>query len=616
MAKLSLGRIGLIITLELVFNIALPAQQAGKPERSVSTGKTPPMLATQDKADFQYVLKLPRRATTGTFDLSDPAQYRFLMKQWEMAGITKDRHPQLFKTAEDLRQRQAAEREKLHSSKPLNAEHDLVPVSTDDTPIVPLNIISNLALVNGNVFGATAFTSMPGDLQDPNTEAITTLALYDQNDNPLTQISTAEQYAAGYDMRNTVVGNVPTTTTLLYAVGTYFYVDNQGHSQTGPLVAYATPYPVTSVKGDTGSLIMLSQQPTDVKGNGVIKVCIVRTDPDCDYLFQSQGGKFIVQFPIQATFTIPEPMQPLQNQQQLNQIFITLTQPSAAQGGTCTMPSSFNFWSPTPPNYINVSGSTMNWLFNPGPFSNPLSNPSSPCFPSNSTVIYSLQLTVMGTNTNGGTDYFFGSILTTSNTLPPPPGTAYLPPMVVAYGCVAEGTQVTMADDTRRNIETVGADERVLSGIADSPENVTSFTHGVELKPMVRLITENGHTLLLTETHPVMTSQGVKMAKLLTEGDVVQTAEGPSRLRTVGREAFSGTVWNLTVDPVNGDAAKTATTFYANGILVGDGHMQHDLELAERQKSVNVLKVLPAEWQQDYQNALEDGRITPSGERN
>src|SRR5271155_4559723 len=106
------------------------------------------------------------------------------------------------------------------------------------------------------------------------------------------------------------------------------------------------------------------------------------------------------------------------------------------------------------------------------------------------------------------------------------------------------------------------------------------------------------------------------MAKLLTEGDVVQTAEGPSRLRTVGREAFSGTVWNLTVDPVNGDAAKTATTFYANGILVGDGHMQHDLELAERQKSVNVLKVLPAEWQQDYQNALEDGRITPSGERN
>jgi len=616
MTRLSMGRIGLIITLELVFNIALPAQQTGKPEKSQSTGKTLPALTTQDKADFQYVLKLPRRATTGTFDLSDPAQYRFLMKQWERAGITKGRHPQLFKTAENLRQRQAAEREKLHSSKPLNAEHDLVPMSTGDTPIVPLNIISNLALVSGNIFGAAAFTSMPGDLQDPNTEAVTTLALYDQNENQLTQINTAEQYAAGYDMRNTVVGTVPATTTLLYAVGTYFYVDNQGKSQTGPLVAQTTPYPVTSEKADTGSLIMLSQQPTDVKGNGVIKVCIVRTDPDCDYLFQSQGGNFIVQFPIQATFTIPEPMQPLPNQQQLNQISITLAQPAPAQGGTCTMQAGFNFWSPTSPNYINVSGSSMNWLFNPGPFSNPLSTPSSPCFPSNSTVIYNLQITVMGTNANGGTDYFFGSIQTTSNTLPPPPGTAYLPPMVVAYGCLAEGTQVTMADGTPRNIENVGAEERVLSSIAGSAENVTSFTHGIELKPMVRLITENGHTLLLTETHPVMTSQGVKMANLLAEGDVVQTAEGPSRLRTVGREAFSGTVWNLTVDPVNSDAAKTATTFYANGILVGDGHMQRDLELAERQRPVNVLKVLPAEWRQDYRNALEDGRITPSGKRN
>jgi hypothetical protein len=44
--------------------------------------------------------------------------------------------------------------------------------------------------------------------------------------------------------------------------------------------------------------------------------------------------------------------------------------------------------------------------------------------------------------------------------------------------------------------------------------------------------------------------------------------------------------------------------------------MQRDLELAERQRPVNVLKVLPAEWRQDYRNALEDGRITPSGKRN
>ncbi len=597
-------------------SVFLKAQTSNKDEvQKARTEATPALaqLSADDKADMAYVRKLPRRTTSGVLDLSDPPQYRYLMKQWALAGITQERHPQLFKSVEALRAKHTQERTKMNAAKPLNAERDLSPVSTVEYPIVPVNIITSLAQVSPGVFAATAFTSVPGDLQLPATEAVTTMALYDQNDNLLSPVTTANQYAAGYDMANTTVGTVPQGTTILYASGTYYYIDNQGVPHSGSLNALITPYPAGAVVNNpmTGSLIMNSQQPKDVENNGVIKVCIIRADADCDYKYQAVNGQQIVQFPIQATFTVPEALQPLPNQQANGMIQITVSQPNAAQGGTCTLPANFNFWNPTPPNTISIQGSVISWLFNPGPFSNPVNAPTVPCFPSNSTVVYSLQITVLATNPQtGGTDYFMGSVLTRGNPPPPPPGTAYLPPMVVAYGCLAEGTRVTMADGSWKNIEKVGVADRVLPAVAGGPQNVRSFTRGVELKPMIRLVTANGRDLLLTETHPVMTDAGIKMAKQLKAGDMVQTDAGTSALQAVTREMFNGTVWNLNVDAGEKNAAKDATTFFANGILVGDGNIQHELELAEREQPRNVLQVLPQEWHEDYLNALADGTIT------
>lgn len=591
----------------------VPAGKHRKDEQPAGdkAGPMKGIMTAQDKADMIYVRKLPHRGTRAVFDLSDPPQYRYLLRQWELAGITRERHPQLFKSIDALRQKHIEQRG--NAPRPLNVQHDLVPVSTNENPIVPINLISSFGQTYAGIYAATAFSSIPGTLQDPSTVAVNTLGFYDQNDNLIGQVSSTEQYAAGFDLNNTVTATIPPGVTTLYAAGTYHYVDSHGNSQSGPLNATLTLSALgNNLAADVGTYTMVNQQPTDVKGDGIIKVCIIRQDADCDYVYQTVNGQFVVQFPIQATFTIPEPLQSLTNQQNGGSIEITVTQPNANQGGGCTLPSNFNFYDPTK---VTISGNTMTWLFNPGPFSNPTGQ-TTPCFPSNSTVTYKLQIQVLATHPGtGGTDYFWGSIISRDNPPPPPPGGTYILPMVVAYGCVAEGTLVTMADGTRRKIESVGVNDRIISQTGGHPLTVGSFTRGVEPKPMYRLTTANGHSVLLTETHPVMTTGGMKMVRSVKTGDEVLTEDGPSAVQNIVQESFQGSVWNLNVGATDArvGSSNVETTFFANGILVGDGHMQKEIELAERSRPRDILKTLPKEWRQDYLNALADSKAGSHG---
>ena len=86
----------------------------------------------------------------------------------------------------------------------------------------------------------------------------------------------------------------------------------------------------------------------------------------------------------------------------------------------------------------------------------------------------------------------------------------------------------------------------------------------------------------------------------------VLPGEGPSRLVTVGREEYKGTVYNLKV----GSGAelqsigKDQTTVYANGFLVGDAQIQGDAESAELAASSQPAP-LPARWRTDYQNSAK-----------
>ena len=151
------------------------------------------------------------------------------------------------------------------------------------------------------------------------------------------------------------------------------------------------------------------------------------------------------------------------------------------QGGGCTtLPIQQSFLS-----FATVSNNVVSWVVNPAQF-----GVATPCFPSNSTVIFDLMLTVFDVNQNAWL------ITITSLQGAPLSNVLRIDPMVVVYGCVAEGTLVTMADDTTKPIETIRAGERVRSNPKRLPLTVDNYTKGYEKPPMYAIATANGRKLL------------------------------------------------------------------------------------------------------------------------
>lgn len=572
-----------------------PKQPQGETARAAL-----PTLSAQDKSDIAYIAKLPRHGTAVEFDLSDPIQYRHFMRQWELGGATAKLYPELFKSFEETRQKHQARRVAANAAKPLNLERDITPMSTPAQPIVPLNYLSGFGPAAPGTYAVTAVTSVPGTMQVPGTVTATTVGLYDSNNNPLGPATTVEQYGNGAQMRNPTSAPAPVSGDVI-AQGSYFYKTVVN----GVIVPHAGGMSVRSAQSTSGQYTMTHLSPIDVNGNGTIKICIVRNDGDCDYRSLQVGGQFIVQFPIQDTLSIPDTLQSIANQQAGGWVQITVSQPDAGSGGGCTLPANFNFW-----NGATIIGKKITWNFNPGPFSNP-GGASVPCFPSNTNVVYDLQVYVLGTN-GGVTSGYFGEVKTTTNPPPPPPpGSAYLVPMVVAYGCVAEGSLVTMADGSTKAIEHVQLGDLVRPAAGVAPLRVLHRTDGVEREPMVRLVTARGQRLLLTATHPVMTTRGVLMARDVRAGMTVATVDGPVAVTRALHERFAGKVWNLEVVGTNAAfvPTETNTTFIANGLVVGDSRMQQQIERTERERIAAASRYIAPEWRVDARNYEAQQRL-------
>lgn len=136
---------------------------------------------------------------------------------------------------------------------------------------------------------------------------------------------------------------------------------------------------------------------------------------------------------------------------------------------------------------------------------------------------------------------------------------------------------------------------------------VVDTLKGIEIPPMVRIEDERGKSLLMTAKHPIdVVGRGMVMAERLKVGDVVTTKNGPSRLVSVTREKYTGSVHNLRVgsgSELQGVGADS-TTVYANGFLVGDSQVQAKYESIEL-ATTNRPNPLPMRWRKDYLNSAK-----------
>jgi hypothetical protein len=191
-----------------------------------------------------------------------------------------------------------------------------------------------------------------------------------------------------------------------------------------------------------------------------------------------------------------------------------------------------------------------------------------------------------------------------------------LPLMKLGYSCLAKGTLITMADGSQKPIDQILAGEMVLGAVAKNssavqPMRVMDVSIGVEALQMFRVTSADGREILMTETHPVSTSnKGIVWAKELAAGDRILTEHGSVLISKISEEQYNDNVYNLKLAP-RADSKIAQGTYlgmFANGLLVGDLATQDEHNYKDqfiRQTSAEKLQRLPAKWKVDYISSLE-----------
>jgi hypothetical protein len=173
------------------------------------------------------------------------------------------------------------------------------------------------------------------------------------------------------------------------------------------------------------------------------------------------------------------------------------------------------------------------------------------------------------------------------------------------WGCMPVGTQIEMADGSKASIEKLAVGQKVMAGENGKALTVVDVVEGAERKPLVRLVDSSGHTLSVTDTHPMPTADSrILQARELMVGDKIQTADGLSTIVSVEKEDYEGPVYNLVLGTPEERAAlgNTETTMYANGVLVGDAQMQSLIKLRADEAALEKrMSSLPGELRHDYE---------------
>ncbi|HYO67395.1 MAG TPA: Hint domain-containing protein, partial [Archangium sp.] len=187
--------------------------------------------------------------------------------------------------------------------------------------------------------------------------------------------------------------------------------------------------------------------------------------------------------------------------------------------------------------------------------------------------------------------------------------TVVVSPIQYRNSCFARGTPVVRANGQPDAIENFKVGDKLIANDKGLILTVTGVSSGVERSAMVRLQDDKGHDALVTLTHPVVTTnRGIVRAEDLKVEDRLVTREGPAILTSLTRELYQDTVYNLAVGTPEelARAGPQDRTLYAGGILMGDYHMQAELD-AQRARPSAAQASIPADWLVDYVKSQAPG---------
>lgn len=548
-------------------------------------------------------------------DVTNDDHHTYVQAMLRAAGLKPETRPQLF--AVIAKQRTAGKGPGLRPAKGWESAAPQTKAATslasgDVAPIVPINVISYMDNSNNQSALASLLSSVPGGTQSTHMMVNYRMANSSQ---PFASSPAYEQYGSGTQFEQSFTAAMPQAGSVI-ASALFAMTINNVPTMTTTWLADAAPNATDQCV--TAPNYNLWQQPSGnpptipcpAIGSPCVNKGAVTTNilscygrnsqnPPCNYAWGGSGYPPNLLLSICGSMTWPAPITlPITGSYSLylqrdNDGGCVLQGPQAIG----LLPTANFSVSPT-------NNAVLQYAFTGAAF------PSNQCMQTPTTNMYlnllvGLQLNIGGTGSNYGT----ATVSSNNSINPHQPYFALMPIIQILQGCVAEGTKVTMANGKTKPIQTIRGDgsEKVIAHPDGQKIAVQGVADGIESNPMIRITDSAGNSVLVSDTHPIVVRQGELIpAREVAIGDSLVTRKGATKVVKLDRVRYGGKVWNLTYGPVERYGVERST-FFANGILVGNMAAQQLMraELRRRKTSrEHVLAALPREWHQDYLNWL------------
>lgn len=411
----------------------------------------------------------------------------------------------------------------------------------------------------------------------------------------IAQTSTAQTFDQGYD-------------TIIMAQGDTNNLDGIEASLSIDGVPYQTGIPIHKVLNVSLMDYIDPSQPITVtdpahkatKPNvGFMKICMGRSARDCDYIFdyQPSGQDPTPYLTVSGSVTYAGKITPPSDDSNKFGLYFYVRKRSGGGTQFFTGTDAYKYFT------LSNDAHTLSWNFPKAAFESAPWNQGEEV-DMNMTVKISVDSLIKNTV----------FMVTSLKGVIPNMSIAKIDDFKFVWGCLADDSKIRMKDGTEKRINFVQSGEEVLTDNRGSFLVVDDIVTGIEEKPCLRIITETGRSLLVTDNHPIATPDGFNPANELSPGDLVITESGAEKVISITKERYLGIVYNLKLGvDHNPETISSGATHFANGILVGDGNKQNALldQRLKESRMARAMNEISEDWRLDAENTkrLKEGEV-------
>lgn len=149
--------------------------------------------------------------------------------------------------------------------------------------------------------------------------------------------------------------------------------------------------------------------------------------------------------------------------------------------------------------------------------------------------------------------------------------TVYIPPLHILWGCFSKNCQVRMENGTQKAITELTSGEMVLCEDGSAAEVISVSVGGHEDK-MIHIETADGHSIEVSDYHPIKTKNGTIAALDLRPNDVVVLEDGESPVLYTYLVDYDDEVCSVLLN---------GKFLIVNGFITGDAQIQRDVQHKE-----------------------------------